>query len=135
MYKLFKDKFTPFAAQFLLYFEVDFYPNFVPFLKRFWQYVLLSDNWDLRSWRVLVLIQVERLFARKSVLLNNAVFKVVFTPRLNAGFQGEKLSCFNHPRADCKGLKNSKQKRLMIRKSKDLTVFFEIPPSLTILRC
>ena len=31
---------------------------FQTFLMRFRQWILLSDNWDLRSWRVLVLIQV-----------------------------------------------------------------------------
>ena len=31
---------------------------FTLFLKKYRQCVLLSDNWDLRSWRVLVLIQV-----------------------------------------------------------------------------
>jgi hypothetical protein len=61
---------------------------------------------------------VERLFARESVLLNNAAFEADFTPRLIAGFQGEKLSCFNHPRWIVKGNKIYKQKRLMIRKRK-----------------
>ena len=31
---------------------------FTLFLKKYRQCDLLSDNWDLRSWRVLVLIQV-----------------------------------------------------------------------------
>ena len=31
---------------------------FQTFLVRFRQWIFLSDNWDLRSWRVLVLIQV-----------------------------------------------------------------------------
>ena len=31
---------------------------FQTFLMCFRQWILLSDNWDLRSWRVLVLIQV-----------------------------------------------------------------------------
>ena len=39
-------------------FMLYFLTVFQTFLIRFRQWILLSDNWDLRSWRVLVLIQV-----------------------------------------------------------------------------
>ena len=59
MYKLLNEKFISSKMHFtdgvsVLY----FFTVFQTFLMCFRQWILLYDNWDLRSWRVLVLIQV-----------------------------------------------------------------------------